>query len=258
MGELRYIVEIEGLDRVLYEESAHWEKCLLVMKDISKAHVEMWESGIDTPQELELATGRIEKKLHRLVLALEWTYGQELRTKVMEVSLPSIDDANPAVLVESKIELEDQPSPQMKPRKVPPVMPEVPLEAERWVIIWKEVNKLGDYVEEQLRRHYLIIEELWDEFQNSFDANDHADKIQVNLIRDFVSHPICDNRNVIAFVKSKLSSAVVTVKGSERVRFLRTVVEHRNYVAQFEVVSRKLAQSLVDMKMRQLGRVSGA
>jgi hypothetical protein len=256
MGELRYIVEIDGFDRILYEESAHWEKCLLAMEDISKAHVEIWESGVDTPQELEFATVRIKEKLHRLVLALEWTYGRELQIKVIKVSAPSFgDDANPTVLAES-IEFRDQPSTQVKPRKVPPVMPEVPLEAERLVVMWKEVNKLGDYVEEQLRRHYLIIEELWDEFQNSFDANDHAHMKQVKLIRDFVSHAVCDNKAVIALVEPNLPSAVVTVKGEKRVTFLRTV-EHRNYVAQFEVVSRKLARSLVDMKMRQFGRVAG-
>ena len=103
---------------------------------------------------------------------------------------------NPAVIAES-IEFWDQPSTQVKPRKVPPVIPEVPLEAERLVVMWKEVNKLGDYVEEQLRRHYLIIEELWDEFQNSFDVVDHTHKEQVKLIRHFVSHAFCCNTRVI-------------------------------------------------------------
>ncbi len=255
MGELRFVVEIAGLDRVLYEEPAHWEQCLLSMKETSKAHVELWEAGIDTPQDLKSATVRLNEKLHRLVLAFEWAYGRELSIKIIDIRAPSFDEENIAVVVES-INLCDQSSTQVKPRKVPKVMPEVPLEAARWITMWTEAIKLGDYVEEQLRRHYLIIEELWEEFQNTFDTAIRADKKRVKLIRDFVSHDSCGNPKIIALVEPDLPSAVVNVNGKKRVSFLRTV-EHRNYVSRFEVISRSLARSLVDMKMQQFGGVSG-
>lgn len=135
-------------------------------------------------------------------------------------------------------------------------MPEVPLEAERWVGVWVEAFKLKDYVEEQLRRQYLIIEELWDEFKYSFNDKVRHDKKQVKHIRDFVSHASCHNSDIIALVENDLQSAVVYVNGAKHVAF-RRIVEHRNYIAKFEIKSRDLARDLVDKKMNQIGRVSG-
>ncbi len=42
MGEYRLIAEIEGFDRVLYEETAKWDKCTLSMNDSPSAQVEIW------------------------------------------------------------------------------------------------------------------------------------------------------------------------------------------------------------------------
>lgn len=255
MEELRLIVEIEGFDRVLYEETAQWDKCLLSMTDIPTAHVEIWENDINTPQRLQIAAVKVKEKLRRLVLSLEWAYGRELRTKIINVCAPSFKDDKNILDISESLELNDQLGTQIEPRKVPMVMPEVPLEAERWIGIWVEASKLSDYVEEQLRRHYLIIEELWSEFQSSFDAPTRADKKRVKLIRDFVSHASCNNVDIIALVEPSLPSAVVIENGAKRVAFQRTV-EHRNYVSGFEVISRELARSLVGMKMRQFGTVS--
>ncbi len=256
MNELRHIVEIEGFDRVLYKEAAQWDKCSLSMNDTLTAHVEIWENDIDTPEKLQTATIEIKEKLRRLVLSIEWAYGRELKLKTIEVHAPSfINDKNQPDISES-LKLGVQIDLQGVPRKVPMVMPEVPIEAERWIGIWVEAMKLRDYVEEQLRRQYLIIEELWSELQSSFGATTHANKKRIKLIRDFVSHASCNNADIIALVEPDLPSAVVIDNGTKTVAFQRTV-EHRNYVSRFEVVSRQLARSLVDMKMRQFGNVSG-
>lgn len=254
MGELRFIVEVRGLDRVLYEEPAHWEKCLLSVVDISTIQVELWERGVDDPQALESAAVLIKQRLRRLLLALGWAYGRELQVRVIKVIAPSYDYHTDHAEIAESIAFGAKAYSEVPPKKAPQQMPEVPLEAERWVVMWVEANKLGDYVEEQLRRHYLIIEELWDEFQNSFAAAAHSDKERVKLVRDFVSHASCRNAHVIALVEPDLPSAVVTVNGKKRVSFARTV-EHRNFVSRFEVVARDLARSLAVMKMQQFGRV---
>jgi hypothetical protein len=256
MKELRFIVEIEGFDRVLYKETAQWDKCTFSMNDTRTAYVEIWEDDIDTPEKLQTAAIQIKEKLRRLVLSIEWAYGRELKIKTIDVHAPSfIDDKNLLDISES-LELGDQINLQVEPRNVPMVMPEVPIEAERWIGIWVEAIKLGDYVEEQLRRQYLIIEELWSEFQSSFDAPARADIKRVKLIRDFVSHASCNNADIIGLVEPDLPSAVVIVDGAKTVAFQRTV-EHKNYISRFEVVSRELARSLVDIKMRQFGNVCG-
>ena len=255
MNELRLIVEIGGFDRVLYKEAAHWDKCTLSMIINSSARFEIWENDIDTPEKLQTAIVQVEEKLKRLILSIEWTYGRELKTKTIKVSAPSfVDEKNILEIVES-LKLEDRVSSQFEPRKVPTAIPEVPLEAKRWIDIRVEACKLTEYVEEQLRRQYLIIEELWDEFKSTLDASIHEDKKRVKLIRDFVSHASCDNPKIIALVEPDLPSAVIVINGGKGVSFQRTV-EHRNYISRFEVTSREIARSLVDMKMRQFGNVS--
>lgn len=256
MEELRLIVEIEGFDRVLYKETAHWDKCTLSMIDDSSARLEIWENDIDTPEKLQTAAVQVKEKLKRLILSIEWTYGQELKTKIIKVYAPSFVDENNILEITESLKIKDQVSLQVEPREVPAAMPEVPLEAKRWIGIWVEACKLGEYVEEQLRRQYLIIEELWSEFHGSFDAQIRADKKRVKLVRDFVSHANCNNPDIIALVEPDLPSAVIVVNGGKRVTFQRTG-EHRNYISRFEVISRELSRSLVDMKMRQFGNVSG-
>lgn len=254
MGELRLIVEIEGFDRILYEKTAQWDKCTFSMNDSHSAQVEIWENDLDTREKLKIADIQVQEKLHRLILAIEWAYGQELKTKIIKVCAPSFVDDNNIIDISESFRLVDQCNAQVEPRKVPKVMPEVPLGAERWVVIWVEACKLGDYVEEKLRRQYLIIEELWSEFQGGYDAQTRINKKRVKLIRDFVSHASCDNPDIIALIEPDLPSAVVN--GAKRVAFQRTV-EHRNYISRFEVISRELARSLVDKKMVQFGNVYG-
>lgn len=91
MKELRLIVEITGFDRLLYKETAHWDKCTLSMNDASSAHVEIWESDIDTADKIEPALIRVKGKLRRLILSIEWAYGCELSTKILNIQTPTLD-----------------------------------------------------------------------------------------------------------------------------------------------------------------------
>jgi hypothetical protein len=252
--ELRLVVEIRGFDRVLYKETAQWDKCTFSMNENLTAHLEIWECNIDSPEKLHSAVVQAKEKLQRLILSIEWTYGRELLSRVTNVYAPSFANEEDILNISESLELNDRVRIQAEPREVPMVMPEVPLEAGRWIGIWVEANKLSDYVEEQLRRQYLIIEELWDEFESTLDASIRTDKKRVKLIRHFVSHDKCGNPNIIALVEPDLPSAVITVNGTKSVAFQRNV-EHRNYISRFEVISRELARSLVDMKMCQYGNV---
>lgn len=258
MEELRLSAEIIGIDRVLYREKARWDKCTLSMKDASSAIVEIWESDIDTHDKLVAAINRVKSRLNRLVLSIEWALGRELYTRNIKIQKPrlSVNADMLEISVSTRINVTSTAVAEIQPKQVPKLMPEVPIEAERWVKIWVEACKFGDYVEEQIRRHYLIIEELWDEFRGDFDDRCHHSRKQIKLIRDFVSHANCDNKHIIALVEPNLKSAVVYIKGDRRVAFQRTV-EHRNYVAQFEAKSRELAHALIDKKMHQFGVVSG-
>lgn len=260
MSELRVAIRLHGLDRVVYDQTAQWDGCSFMSIDASSALVEMWEGNIHDHSEMQSALHSISEKLRRLILALEWTYGHKLKKEVDKTKTitPAFGSAKDLILeVESAIAISAKVTFDVPPRKIPPHMPEIPVEASRWVTLWVETGKLSEYVEEQLRRHYLIIEELWDELHGALGPKESEQHKRVKLIRDFVSHARCDNKNVITLVESDLPSAVVyDASGNKRVAFDRSI-EHRNFVSRFEVVARGLARSLVEMKMQRLGIVRG-
>lgn len=258
MEQFRLVVEVKGFDRVLYKESAHWDKCILSMIDGSSRSgiIEIWENDVDTLEKLQAAVVNVKERLERLVLSIEWAYGHELKWEIAKRYVPSLVDKNNILEITESLKIQDQVDLQAAPREAPAAMPQVPLEAKRWIQIWVEACKLGEYVEEQLRRQYLIIEELWNEFHGTFDAQSRADKKQIKLIRDFVSHANCSNQDIVALIEQDLPTAVLVINGVKKVAFQRTV-EHRNYISRFEVKSRKIARTLVDMKMRQFGVISG-
>lgn len=256
MEEFRLVVEVEGFDRVLYKEPANWGKCNLSQIDCSTAIIEVWENDIDSLEKLKATAVNLKEKIERLILSIEWAYGHELKWKISKIYAPSFVEQNNILEITESLRMQDQVDSQVAPREVPTEMPQIPLEAKRWIQIWVEACKLGEYVEEQLRRQYLIIEELWNEFNSTFDAQSKADKRQIKLIRDFVSHASCNNVDIVTLIEPDIPTAVHVVNGVKRVAFQRTV-EHRNYISRFEVKSRKIARTLVDMKMRQFGSVSG-
>ena len=256
MSDLRLFIEIKGFDRVLYEAPANWENFTLSIVDNGAAIIETWDSGIESIDKLRSSTISLKEKVKRFILCIEWAYGCELKCKILKISAPSFATENNLLEVTENLGMQDEVVHQVAPRSVPEAIPQVPLEAYRWIQTWVEAYKLNEYVEEQLRRQYLIIEELWNELHGIFDAQTKTDKKQVKLIRDFVSHASCDNKDIATLIENDLPSAVQVVNGTKRVAFQRTI-EHRNYISRFEVKSREIARMLVDTKMRQFGSVFG-
>ena len=252
MNEVRIIGEIEGFDRVIYESSANWNNFSLSIINNGKAKFETWLSEINTPEEVSDAITLLSAQLQRFLLSVEWQYGHELKCNIEKILEPPFYSGS---VLRDKLTVRDHPIIEVKPRKAPQDIPQIPLEAERWVRIWVECSRFRGYVEERLRRHYLLIEELWQELHHIFNASQRAEKKEIKLIRDFVSHASCDNPDVIVLIESSLPSAVEMVSGKKQVRFQRTD-EHRNYIARFETKSSEMARSLVDKKMLQFGIVS--
>jgi hypothetical protein len=254
MEKLRIIGEIEGFDRVLYEDCAEWDNFSLSVVDNGKATFEAWVQ-VDDIDKLQDGILFTNDQIKQFLLSVEWAFGHELRYTIKDTIAPSfITDAN-IIEVQEKLKIKDHATDTVTPRKAPKTIPQVPLEAKRWIQVWVECTKLSGYVEEQLRRQYLIIEELWQELHHIFDENKRAEKRTVKLIRDFVSHASCENKDIVSLVENDLPSAVHIINGKKQVSFQRTV-EHRNYISRFEVTSREMARDLVNCKMKQLGIVS--
>ncbi|HUU41930.1 MAG TPA: hypothetical protein VMW42_13425 [Desulfatiglandales bacterium] len=223
MEELRVIGEIDGFDRVLYKSPAQWDNFSLSVVESGKAKFEAWADQIDNIDKLNSEITGIKDRIEQFILSVEWEYGHELSYKITDIIAPAFTtDAN-LLEIRETLNVEDHVTNTVVPRKVPKTLPQVPLEAKRLIQIWVECTKLSGYVEEQLRRQYLIIEELWQEFHHIFDANKWAEKRQVKLIRHFVSHASCDDPAVVSLIEHDLPSALELVNGNKQVSFKRTV-----------------------------------
>ena len=255
MKELRVIGEIEGFDRVLYKSPAQWNKFNLSIINNGKAKFEIWSNKVSNVDDIDSEIIKIKDRIERFKLSIEWAYGHKLKYKILDIIKPSFTKNAELIVVHSRAGFKSEGTATVLPRKVPTIIPQVPLEAKLWIQIWIESTALHGYVEEQLRRQYLIIEELWQELHHIFDENERAEKIKIKLIRDFVSHASCDSHDIVSLIKPHLPSAVQIINGKERVSFNRTI-EHRNYISFYEVTSREMARRLVNYKMKQIGVVS--
>jgi len=256
MEELRLVFEIDGFDRVLYGDTAKWDGLSLSVIDKGKGLLEAWSGNVDNAEQVKDELIKLREKAQRFILAVEWAYGHELDYKITKVFVPSVIKDEGLLEIKEKLSVYDQVEISVAPRKVPELAPQVPLQAARWIQIWVESKKLGEYVEEQLRRQYLIIEELWQDAHHIFDAAKIEEKRKVKLIRDFVSHAKCSNQDIVSLIENDLPSSIQLENGKKYASFSRTV-EHRNYISRFEVKSREIARALVDHKMQQLGVVNG-
>ena len=255
MTRLIIIGEIEGFDRVLYESTAKWDGFSLSVVTDGKAQFEISIDSIDSIEQAPDAIRVAQEQIERFILSAEWTLGCELKYTIHDIDTSGFASSEELLALKEQLKFCDFASAEIPPKPIPAALPQIPLEAERWIRIWIESGKLNEYVEEQLRRHYLIIEELWQDNDQNFDAKQIADKNNIELIRHFISHESCDNRKVVALIEKELPSAVVMLNGKKHVRFNRTI-EHRNYIARYESKAREIARILVNNKMRQLGIVS--
>jgi len=256
MGQVKIIGEIEGFDRVLYNSTTTWEGfCLSIIED-GKAEFQISIDGIDAIEQTPNTVQAAREQVERFMLAVEWAFGHELSYKIINIETQDFISEVGLAELRDGLNISDYAALEIPPKSAPTSIPQIPLEAKRWIQIWTESTEFNDYVEEQLRRQYLIIEELWQEYHQTLDTNQRTEKRNIKLIRDFVSHASCHNAEIVSLVGHELPSAVEMVSGVKHVRFKRTT-EHRNYISRFEAKSRELARALADAKIRQLGAVSG-
>jgi hypothetical protein len=123
-------------------------------------------------------------------------------------------------------------------RRPPSEIPLIPLDCERLAITLVEAMA-SDYVDEMLKREFLILEE--------FGAQDQIENLR--YVRNFVSHAVCNKADTVAFIKRALPSAVT---GQPEVAiFDRTNREHIQLIGQYEVKARELARKLVDQRIEE-------
>ena len=137
------------------------------------------------------------------------------------------------------------------PVPLPQNMPSVPLILKRHILTVLQAEALDGesehYADEQLKRWFLIIEELHTP-QSDQDYKDlkHA--------RNFVSHPMVDRPHTVAFLKHELPSSVyVGPNGREEARYLRDDPQHQALVFKYETTARQWAKMLVEKAIASQG-----
>lgn len=253
--ELDY--RISGFQRILYRPQASWQQCHFEQSENLDVTLHIRESGMTPDSDFETVIAIIDVRVRKLVLAWELELGHRLQFQRFNVSLPSLPRAQGTLAPKEVIALTDHCMAVIVAAPAPTQMPQAPLIAERWIRTLAEAGDFQGYVEEKLRRHYLLIEELWEQHKGSFNQADQATYEDIRRVRNFVSHASCNSRKVVNFISPHLPSAVVSGTSSPTVRFDRLSNEHRTFVARYEVESGRLARTLVQLAIAEIPSTLG-
>jgi hypothetical protein len=139
----------------------------------------------------------------------------------------------------------------ISPVPLPQKMPSVTLILKRHILNIVQAEELDvnseHYEDEQLKRWFLIIEEL--EVQKNVQT--YKD---LRSARNFVSHPTSNAEETIIFLKRELPSSVyVNSCGQEEARYIRDDPTHRAFVSKYETVARRWAKGLVENEILSKG-----
>lgn len=142
----------------------------------------------------------------------------------------------------------------ISPAPLPQKMPLVPLILKRHILNIVQAEELDvnseHYEDEQLKRWFLIIEEL-EAQQNVQTYKD------LRSARNFVSHPTSNATETIMFLKRELPSSVyVNSCGQEEARYQRDDPTHRAFVSKYKTMARKWAKGLVEKEILSKGGYS--
>ncbi len=244
---LQATYQLEGMSPP-YEHPPTWQNASLQPGDNNTALLSVWKDDVE---DFDAATEELDSIVKSCYLGLKFNgyprlfLGDRLRLEKIPLDQGSLP-MEPQVLGGGMI---CGGSAVISSIKLPPdKMPSIPLECERWVLTWSEVQGLPQkHVDEQLKREYLILEELWADYTPS--RKDDKLFEDIKLIRNFVSHPICDRTNVVKLVSQELSSASMTYRGKPAVRYERQNIDHRNYVCRYEALAHAFARQLIEKEI---------
>jgi hypothetical protein len=187
----------------------------------------------------------------RFRLAIAHRTGCPLVMSIAGTRIPTFDVAG-VVSITDTLVLSDSVETSVNPKAPPSDIEQIHAGAARWIQTLTEARRMSAYPDEVLKRLYLVIEELKDVHASALSPADIAALEELALVRDFVSHPVCDRKKVPPFIQSRLPSAVVSVGPPLVVRYDRTDVEHRNFVGRYDPIARRLAHQLLQRAIAAL------
>ena len=237
--------EISGFGRKLYNQTASWNGFTFDMLDERTALIRFDES-IDADNPLD--SSKIQEKVDAFVRSLRFKYQWNLIWRLTARPLP-VEKPSPHMDVISTVAISSWVATEVCPGEPPCEMPAMSSEKERFVRTFVEAANFPEYVEEQLRRYFLILEELWPQKRSNLPHNvlvNEADYDELLKVRNFVSHAVCHDESVVQFISANLPSAITADGTRKAVRFERTV-EHRNFVSPYSVRAQDIARKLIEL-----------
>lgn len=266
MRRLALEYEIKNMSTLYEEKMASWQDAEFTFNKDFTGLLKLWEDGIE-PEQISETWKKLQERAESFRVALKYlgnrlidfkkkndwpTYYFDDRefTPRTEEEIAIITDylrgrresfimvhaVMPGFTVRAQISIPPSPLPQ----SMPFIPPELQGMAETLVAA-EELVKYPDLV---LKLAFLILEELKD--KNSFNTEEQ----KMKYARDFVSHPICNNTEVEAFVGSEVPSSKINGKS---VRFDRNKQDHMSFVSKYAYSALQAAKELFNEKVQRDG-----
>lgn len=242
---------IRGFRRKLYVPLPEWPGCIFEQDDNLDVLLRIVEAGVTPDTDFQSVIAASDARVRQLVLAWELRYTCPLRITRLNIVWPEFPAKDGSVAIGDTVMFGVRGEAHIVFAPPPEQMPQAPLGAERWIRTFAEAGDFEEYAEEQLRRHYLVIEELKHRYITKLVPNDQQKCEEIGFIRDFVSHPECDRKQkLVDFISAQLPSAVVTGRSKPTVRFDRLNIDHRNFVGRYVVYSDRIARRLIELAIK--------
>ena len=235
-----------GLDRKLYRAPPQWPEGTFQQDSDDEGRLILRVTDLRSTAERDEARGRCDCIAERFRLAIARRIERPLTIFLLDSSEPSFE--TDLTQVKASFSVRVSAEAEILPRDPPHKIEQLPEAGARWVLTLTEASNFGVYPDEVLKRLYLLIEELKEQYADALTPEQRGVVNDVRRLRDFVSHPVCTHSLVVEFVGKHLPDAV---DGSV-VRFDRTKVEHRNFVGRYDPVARGIANTLLDAAINAL------
>lgn len=249
-SRLQRIYRIQGLDRILYSRPPSWAEGTFVNLSEEEGELTLHRDGITTRPYLESAIADMDAMAQRFHLYLLYRFGSRVTLDLLRSDEPDVDPHG-TISIHARLGISDTCKVTVLPKEPPAELPQMSDQAARWVYTIAEVRMLDRFPDEAMKRLYLIIEELWPDFERTATSEQRQNKLIAQNIRDFVSHPVCNKQRVVDFVSTQFPNAVISTDPLT-VRFDRTSVEHRNFIGRHQPIVEGLARMLIDQAMAML------
>jgi hypothetical protein len=247
----------------LYESpTGAWHNAEFIFNKELTANLKMWEDNIE-PEQIAETWKKLEERAESFRVALKYRGNHHIIFNKMDYSTYYFNDQKFTLRNKAEIEilikflrgeiesfcvmsakkpmLTISGSEIVSPTPLPQLMPLIPLELHGMATTLVIADELVNYPDLMLKLAYLVLEGLMEEDALKDDIMKH--------VRDFVSHPICRNPKVVAFVEGELPSA----KLNSVVQFKRDKSDHIAFVSKYANLALERAKDLFEAEVEKRG-----